>query len=54
MAEGSWKDGRQDGSYKWYYETGNVKAEASWQDGRQLLSATCYDENGNKVKCRKE
>ncbi len=53
MAEGSWKDGKQDGLYKWYYETGKLKAEATWQDGRQL-SSTCYDENGNKVQCRKE
>jgi hypothetical protein len=30
MAEGSWKDGRQDGLYKWYYETGKL----TWKRGQ--------------------
>ena len=47
--EGTYKDGKEDGKWKFWYENGK-SGEATFKDG-EFITAECWDEDGNQMDC---
>ena len=48
--EGSYKDGKRDGLWTWWYENGQKMYEKTFKDGYKI-SEECWDEDGNETDC---
>ena len=49
LAEGNYKDGKQEGLTVEWHENGQKKAEGNWKDGKQEGLAVKWHENGQKA-----
>ena len=49
MAEGHYKDGKDDGLVTWWHINGKKKEEGNWKDGKLEGLAIIYDENGKEI-----
>jgi len=53
--EGTWKDGKREGTHTWWHENGQKKREGEYIDGKPEGTYTSWHENGQKeaeVNCK--
>ena len=48
--EGTYKEGKKDGLWTYWYENGQKMEEETFKDG-ELISQECWDEDGNEKEC---
>ena len=48
--EGTYKNGKEDGSHTRWFENGQKRSKENYKDGK-LVSETCWDEDGNEKEC---
>ena len=48
--EGSYKDGKKDGLWTWWYENGQKMTVRTYKD-EELISQNCWDEDGSETEC---
>ena len=46
----SWKDGKNNGPERWFYNNGNLENEVIWEMGK-IVSSRCYKEDGSVKEC---
>ena len=49
-AEGTYKDGKEDGLFTIWYENGQKQSESTLKNG-ELIDLICWDEDGNECEC---
>ena len=45
--EGTFKDGKKDGLWTWWYENGQKKTKGTYKDGKQVGKWTWHNEDGS-------
>ena len=48
--EGSYKDGKKDGLWTWWYENGQKMTVRTYKD-EELISQNCWDKDGSETEC---
>jgi len=51
MYEGSYKDGKEDGLWTWWYENRQKRTVRTYNDGKLMNSEKCWDKNGIEKEC---
>ncbi len=44
--QGSFTDGKKDGSWEWYHDNGQIETQGTYKDGEKDGSWECYYDNG--------